>query len=172
MTADASTLYKLMILYMLNKVNFPLTNTQISDFMLVKEYTNYFVLQESLNDLLELEYIQTEVFRNTTQYKITRSGSSTVSLLDDQISDAIKEDIMEYLRSNKYELKNEVGTTSNYYKNSAKDYSVHCQVKEGESNLIELTLNVPIAEQADVMCANWKNCSQEIYEFIMKKLLQ
>ena len=79
---------------------------------------------------------------------------------------------MEYLRRNKYELKNEVGTTSNYYKNSAKDYSVHCQVKEGESNLIELTLNVPIAEQADVMCANWKNCSQEIYEFIMKKLLQ
>ena len=70
---------------MLDKVNFPLTNTQISDFMLVKEYTNYFTLQESLNDLLELEYIRTENFRNTTQYTITRSGSSTVSLLDDQI---------------------------------------------------------------------------------------
>ena len=167
MTADASTLYKLMILYMLNKVNFPLTNTQISDFMLVKEYTNYFTLQESLNDLLELEYIQTENFRNTTQYSITRSGSSTVSLLDDQIPDAIKDDIIEYLKSNKYELKNEVGTTSNYYKNSSRDYVVHCQVKEGQSNLIELNLNVPMEEQADVMCANWKNCSQEIYEFIM-----
>lgn len=172
MTSDATTLYKLMILYMLNKVNFPLTNTQISDFMLVKEYTNYFTLQESLNDLLELEYIQTENFRNATQYKITRSGSSTVSLLDDQIPDAIKDDIMSYLKSNKYELKNEVGTTSYFSKNSAKDYIVHCQVKEGNSNLIELTLNVPLEEQADVMCANWKNCSQEIYEFVMKKLLQ
>lgn len=172
MNSDASTLYKLMILYMLNKVNFPLTNTQISDFMLVKEYTNYFTLQESLNDLLELEYIQTENFRNTTQYKITRSGSSTVSLLDDQIPAAIKDDIIVYLKSNKYELKNEVGTTSNYFKNSARDFTVHCQVKEGAANLIELNLNVPLEEQADVMCANWKNCSQEIYEFIMKKLLQ
>lgn len=172
MNSDASTLYKLMILYMLNKVNFPLTNTQISDFMLVKEYTNYFTLQESLNDLLELEYIQTENFRNTTQYKITRSGSSTVSLLDDQIPAAIKDDIIVYLKSNKYELKNEVGTTSNYFKNSARDFTVHCQVKEGTANLIELNLNVPLEEQADVMCANWKNCSQEIYEFIMKKLLQ
>lgn len=172
MTSDASTLYKLMILYMLDKVNFPLTNTQISDFMLVKEYTNYFTLQESLNDLLELEYIRTENFRNTTQYTITRSGSSTVSLLDDQISDAIKDDIISYLKNNKYELKNEVGTTSTYFKNSAKDFTVHCQVKEGTSNLIELNLNVPLEKQADVMCANWKNCSQEIYEFIMKKLLQ
>lgn len=172
MTSDASTLYKLMILYMLNKVNFPLTNTQISDFMLVKEYTNYFTLQESLNDLLELEYIKTELFRNTTQYQITRSGSSTVSLLEDQIPSAIKDDIISYLKSNKYELKNEVGTTANYYKNSYKDFVVHCQVKEGQNNLIELNLNVPLEEEADVMCTNWKNCSQEIYEFIMKKLLQ
>ena len=172
MNSDASTLYKLMILYMLDKVNFPLTNTQISDFMLVKEYTNYFTLQESLNDLLELEYIRTENFHNTTQYTITRSGSSTVSLLDDQIPAAIKDDIMNYLKSNKYELKNEVGTTSTYFKNSAKDFTVHCQVKEGQSNLIELNITVPLEKQADVMCANWKNCSQEIYEFIMKKLLQ
>lgn len=172
MTSDASTLYKLMILYMLNKVNFPLTNTQISDFMLVKEYTNYFTLQESLNDLLELEYIQTEAFRNTTQYKITRQGTSTVSLLDDQIPAAIKDDIIEYLKSNKYELKNEVGTISNFFKSSTTDYTVHCQVKEGMSNLIELNITVPMEEQADVMCSNWKNYSQEIYEFIMKKLLQ
>ncbi|MGN0161662.1 MAG: DUF4364 family protein [Lachnospiraceae bacterium] len=172
MAADSTTLYKLMILYMLNKVNFPLTNTQISDFMLGKDYTNYFTIQESLNDLLELQYIRTENYRNTTHYRITRSGSSTVSLLDDQIPSAIKEDIMDFLRSKKYELKNEVGTTATYYRNPSKDYTVHCQVKEGQSNLIELSLNIPTEEQADMMCSNWKECSQEIYEFIVKKLLQ
>lgn len=40
--AEPFTLYKLIVLYMLEKVDFPLSNTQISDFFLEKEYTNYF----------------------------------------------------------------------------------------------------------------------------------
>lgn len=172
MAADSSTLYKLMLLYMLNKVNFPLTNSQMTDFMVNKNYTSYFVVQESLNDLISLEYVKSENFHSKTQYQITKSGSSTVSLLDDQIPDAIKEDIMTYLKENKYELKSVVGTTATYYKNSFKDFSVHCQVKEDSSNLIELNVSVPMKEQAEVICANWPECSQEIYEFVMKKLLR
>ena len=34
------TLYKLIILYMLNRVDFPLTNAQVGNFILEKEYTN------------------------------------------------------------------------------------------------------------------------------------
>ena len=45
--AEAFTLYKLIILYMLDKVDFPLTNSQISEFVLDKGYTDYFKLQQS-----------------------------------------------------------------------------------------------------------------------------
>ena len=38
MNTEATTLYKLMVLYMLSKVNFPLSNSQIADFMLDKQY--------------------------------------------------------------------------------------------------------------------------------------
>lgn len=41
--------YKLMILYMLDRVDFPLTGSQISQFLLDK-YTNYFNLQIALNE--------------------------------------------------------------------------------------------------------------------------
>ncbi len=37
--AEALTQYKLIVLYMLDHVDFPLTNTQISNFVLDKEYT-------------------------------------------------------------------------------------------------------------------------------------
>ena len=39
--AEPLTLYKLIILYMLKKVDFPLTNAQISEFVLDQEYTTY-----------------------------------------------------------------------------------------------------------------------------------
>ena len=40
--AEPFTIYKLTILYMLDKAGFPLSNTQISNFFLEKEYTDHF----------------------------------------------------------------------------------------------------------------------------------
>ena len=44
---ETLTLYKLIVLYMLHKVDFPLTTAQISDFILEQGYTTYFKLQEA-----------------------------------------------------------------------------------------------------------------------------
>ena len=41
MQPEALMLYKLMILYILDKVEFPLTQTQLTNFLLEKEYTTY-----------------------------------------------------------------------------------------------------------------------------------
>ena len=48
MLAEPMTLYKLMNLYMLKQVNFPLTNAQLSSFFLDRDYTSYFTLQQAL----------------------------------------------------------------------------------------------------------------------------
>ena len=49
--AEPITIYKLTILNMLDKVDFPLTNTQISNFFLEQDYTDYFRVQQVLSDL-------------------------------------------------------------------------------------------------------------------------
>ena len=46
-----------------------------------------------------------------------------------------------FLVDNRYELRNEVGTVSDYYRASNGDYVVHCQAKEGDSTLIELNIS-------------------------------
>ncbi len=156
---------------MLNKVNFPLSNSQISEFVLEHQYTTYFTLQEIFNDLAENGFIQVINYRNSTQYKLTKEGEDTISFFASKISQAIRDDIDNYLRENKYDLKCEVGTTSDYYRSTSGDYIVHCQVKEGETNLIELNVAVPLEQQADAMCSKWRDASQEIYDFIMHKLM-
>ena len=171
MSTDATTLYKLMVLYMLNKVNFPLSNSQIAEFMLDRQYTNYFTLQEVLNSLANDGFVQILTYRSSTQYKLTREGIDTISFFDSKISPAIREDTDKYLKENKYDLKCEVGTTSDYYKSTGGDYIVHCQVKEGNTNLIELNIAVPLEQQADAMCAKWKDASQDIYDFVIHKLM-
>ena len=51
--SETLTLYKLIILKMLSLVDHPLTNSQISEFILEKEYTNYFTLQQVLCEVEE-----------------------------------------------------------------------------------------------------------------------
>lgn len=171
MNQDATTLYKLMILYMLNKVNFPLSNSQISEYMLEHQYTNYFNLQEILNDLSNNNFVQVLTYRNSTQYRLTKEGSETISFFNTKISQAIRDEIDNYLLENKYDLKCEVGTTADYYRSTNGDYIVHCKVEEGDSTLIELNLSVPLESQAEAMCLKWREGSQDIYEFAMKKLM-
>lgn len=172
MSLEPLTLYKLMTLYMLNKVNFPLTNAQISGFFLDKDYTSYFVLQQVISELIESKLIVSETVRNTSYYRITNDGIETVELFTSKIPVAIIDDIDIFLLDNKYELRNEVGTLSDYYKSTNQDYIVNCQIKEGQNTLIDLNLSVPSEDVAETMCNNWKAASQELYSTIMKTLMK
>lgn len=171
MALESETLYKLIILYMLNKVKFPLTTAQLSRFVLDNEYTDYFTFQKVISELIDSSLISIETIRNTSYYHITSDGRDTLGFFVNRIPSGIMDDMDTFLMKNKYELRNEVGTIADYYKSTNQDYIVHCQVKEGSSTLIELNISVPTRENAAAMCNNWKDSSQEIYSFIMKSLM-
>ncbi|HUM82238.1 MAG TPA: DUF4364 family protein [Lachnospiraceae bacterium] len=169
--SDALTLYKLIILYMLRKVTFPLTNAQITEFIVGKDYTDYFHVQEAVNDLLEANLITSERIRNTSQYQATLDGERTLEYFGNSISDAIKADIDEYMKANAFEMRNESCTRADYDRTESKEYAVHCRVQEGSETVIDLTINVPTEEEAEKVCSHWPEKSQEIYMDIMNKLL-
>lgn len=169
--SESLTLYKLMILYMLDKVNFPLSNAQVCEFILDREYTTYFTLQQAISELLEASFIRVETTGNTSLYHITAEGRSTLEYFGRKISDAIKEDIDTFLKEHRYELRNEVSVRADYYKTSDGEYAARCLVKEKDATLIELTLTVPAEEQAASICANWKQKNQKIYSALMEELL-
>lgn len=172
MALEQLTLYKLMTLYMLNKVNFPLTNNQISGFFLNKEYTTYFVFQQVISELLDSKLISSETVRNTSYYRITDDGRETAELFTNKIPVAIIDDMDIFLIDNKYELRNEVGVLSDYYKSTNQDYIVKCTIHEGNTSLIDMELSVPSEDVAEIICNNWRETSQEVYASIMKGLMK
>lgn len=171
MASDSLTLYKLIVLYMLDKLDFPLTQSQISDFILEKEYTNYFTLQKVLHELDETSLVDPKQVRNSTFFYITDRGRETISMFKKKVPAAIIADIHEFFREKKYQLKNEVQTLADYYPTKNHEYMVHCYVKEKSSTLLELKLNVTSKEQAIVICDGWKQNSSEVYDYLVKKLM-
>ena len=171
MLAEPMTLYKLMNLYMLHQVNFPLTNAQLSNFFLDRGYTTYFTLQQALNELLDAGLVKKETMRNSSRYEITKEGEETLEFFGKNISPAIVSDMDEYLKQNRFRMRNEVGLISDFYKSTNQDYIVHCEVREGKAVLVNLDISVPDKEQAEIMCNHWKDRSQEIYAYVMKSLM-
>lgn len=170
--SETFTLYKLIIMYMLSKVDFPLTNAQISGFILEKGYTTYFKLQQAISELCESELIREENTHNRTLYHLTEDGAESIHYFKNKISKPIQDDIDQFLREKKYDLKNETAVKGDYYKNTAGEFSVRCQVMEQQEPLIDLTLSVPSEGEAQKIAANWQKKNQDIYAWIMAELLE
>lgn len=169
--AEAQTLYKLIVLSMLNRVDFPLTYAQISEFILSKEYTNYFTLQQVLAELVETNLAEVHTVRNSSFYHMTQNGQDTLNYFGDMISPAINEDMDTYFRENAIAMRDETAVRADYYENNAGEYAVRLRVLEKEEPLIDLTLTVPVESQANSMCNHWKEKNQKLYAYLMQELL-
>ena len=114
---------------MLNRVNFPLTKAQISDFILEKEYTNFLTLQQAIAELIDAELITAKSNRNRTHLAITDEGRETLTFFEKRINSSIKEEIDSFFPANELEMRNEVSILANYYKSVSGDYEAHLEAK-------------------------------------------
>ena len=169
--AEAQTLYKLIVLTMLDQVDFALTNAQISDFILSKEYTNYFTLQQVLSELVETKLADIHIVRNSSYYQITEKGKETLNFFGHMVSTAIHEDMALYFKENAIALRDEISVRADYFPNNHEEYSVRLRVMEKDTAVIDLTLSVPTENQANTICDNWKKKNQKLYAYLMQELL-
>lgn len=171
MSGETLTLYKLIILTMLDLVGFPLSNSQISEFIVEKEYTNYFNVQEAISELLESELILGESKKNNTYYILTDQGRTTLEMFGYKISRSIEEDIFHYLKENEVNLKNRYEVNAEYYQNSKGEFIVDCFMKEKGSTLMNLSIKAMNEKQAIEACDHWKEDCSEVYSFLMRQMM-
>ena len=170
MLQDPLTLYKLIVLYMLDRVNFPMTTAQISDFVLQQEYTNFLTLQQVISELTDTGMISAEAIRNRTHLSITAEGRETLSFFRNRINDAIKQEIDTYFKENEFSLKNEVSVLGDYYKSTSGEFEAHLVAKDRGIRLVDITLSVPTEEMAAAICDNWQKKNVEIYQYLVGQL--
>jgi hypothetical protein len=155
---------------MLDRVSYPLTRTQISNFILDRDYTNFLTLQQVFSELIDADMITSQTVRNRTPLVITNEGRKTLHFFENRINDEIKNDVNSYLKENEFTLKNEMAVQGDYYKSTSGEFEAHLVAKERDINLIELTLSVPTEEIAAQICDNWTKKNQDIYQYLIREL--
>ena len=168
---EVLTLYKLIILYMLDKVDYSLTKSQVFDFMLEKNYTDYFTLQKVMNQLTDDTLIESKFKRNASHLTITEKGKETIELLKNDISEPIRTEIDTYLTDNEVQLRNEVSISADYYKSTSGEYVAELAARERNSDLVSIKITMPTEEAASEICNNWQKKNQDVYAYLMETLL-
>ena len=171
MDSEVLRLYKLMILYFLDIVEFPLTNAQISAFLLDNDYTGYFNVQLAFSELEESALIEKDVVRNATYLRISDEGRKTLELFYDQIPQSIRDDIKAYLLSHSHRFRNEVSTPAVYTFEKG-NYLVDAKLLERESTLLEIKIAAPTEKRAAEICDEWQAKSEAIYSLLFEQMVK
>lgn len=170
MQSDTLMLYKLIILYILDRLDFPITNTELTYFIVDRNYCDHITINNILQELIEDKFVEMESAHNVFSYRITAAGKETLSFFYTRISVAIRDEIDAYLSEKEYQLREMVSTSADYYESKKNEFVVELRVVERDSELVHINLLVTSAAEADLMCNRWKECSADIYGYLISTL--
>lgn len=172
LTEDSETLAenKVLILYILNKLNKPINNESLLKLVLSVQEMNYFYFQQFLLDLLENKYVIGYTKEDKTMYKITDSGRETLSLTDDLLPGIMKLKIDNALKEEVDNVQNLNHAVSEFIPQNENEFIVKCKLMKNNITTFELNLQASSREQAKYIAEKWESEYEEIYPIILELL--
>ncbi len=161
---------KLLILYILNKVNSPITNSVLTKIYFTINELNYFYFQQYLADLIKKDFVNTFEENNTNFYMITEKGLNTLNELMYLIPSVLLVTADKALESITKGLKYELSITSDFIILDIDKINVKCNISEGNSLLFSLEIFAGTMEQARKIADNWKQNALKHYPQIIQLL--
>lgn len=161
---------KLKLLYILNYINIPLTNIEITNFILENNYMDYFSLQQLLGSLCDSKFIKLTSKNGNEYYNVAQAGVAALDMFSEKLPEYFTNDVTANFSHLKKELKRQRELIGHYYKRKDDVYIVNLQVMENESVIFNLSINVPTEASAKSICKKWDSSPEEIFGSIIKTL--
>ena len=175
---EAVAIYKLIILYMLDRAGGELAMPRISSFLIENGYVDFESLLQTYSEIENNGFVNEREVGDKTFLVITPEGEETLGFFSDQLPDGIKLEIRTWLRDMGREIANESSILGEYYCSVFGDYTVHLSVLERVSGapgaaqpILTLDLSVPDETAAKKAVSGWKENSSDIYQMLLKQLL-
>ena len=154
MTQEPLPIYKLIVLYMLDRLSYPVSTAQISEFVVDRGYMNFLTLQQVISELSGAGLLDAQKALNRTQLRITQEGHDTLSYFEDSISRGLRDEICGYLEENGLRMRSEASIRSDYRKIADGEFEARLQAIDNGMPLVSIQLNVPTEELAVRVCDN------------------
>lgn len=169
-----STENKLIMLFMLDKMEIPLTENNIIDICTSKNnWLDYMDCKDVLWQLQDVGFIYKTIdSEDESRYNITIKGRNCLSEFYQKIRAHIREDIAKFAKENRMNFKRSQEYVSKYIKNTDGSRTAIlkiCDPLESE-HIFEIKIRVHSRKQALSITNKWKDNAPQIYEYILDVL--
>ena len=163
---------KLIILYLMRKVNYALTNSQLLKLLYDLEGFNYYFFQHLLSDLVEQKYIMNYKQEEEWRYEITEEGINVLDLTENMIPGIVKYKLDYIIQGALKDIKNGVSFTAEYVPENDNAYITKCKITEAHKTLFEINIYCISQAQAKAIADNWKNNAMNLYPKFIELLTE
>ena len=169
LTSDSETLAenKVLILYVLNNINKPITSDALYNLITSSIELNYFYFQQFLLDLIDLKYVVRYKKETQDVYEITEAGKNTLNLTLDILPGIKKLKIDTNFKNNMDIIENQESVIAEYTPKSENEYEIDCKIIENGEIIFEIKTLAYSREQAQKIVDNWKKNASKIYPNII-----
>lgn len=158
---------KVLILYILNKLQNPITNDGLLRLVLSVMDMNYFYFQQFLLDLLEKGYIISSTNDGHTLYDITNFGKETLELTQDILPGIIKLRVDANFKDELDTFENKHSIIAEYTLNSDNSYNITCKIIDSNDTVFEVRTFAGSRDQAKEIVDNWNENADKMYPAIL-----
>ncbi len=171
-----STTYKLILLYMLDKMEIPLTENSILEICSTQnDWINWMECKDILAQLIKAEFIYKPSTDNEEdRYNITVKGRECVSQFYSRIPKSLRDNIDQFVVDNKLNFKRSQEYVSKYFKNEDGSYTVELRILEPNiaQNVFALSIKADSRHSAMMSCKKWKDIAPSVYQYIYSKVIE
>jgi len=161
---------KVLILYILDKIQKEVTNDGLFQLVLSVEDMNYFYFQQFLLDLEENKYIINHKENQEPTYEITKEGKEALNLTEDLLPGIKKLRIDTTIDGTLENIEEEESIITEFVSTAEQGFLVKCKIIENSQPIFEMHLQAPSSEEAKRISDLWKDKAGDIYPQIMKLL--
>ena len=156
--------YKLLILYILKKIDMPVAGVDLTKYILEERLMDFIMYQQRLNELVAANYIAASDMNNgIIYYSITDAGADLLTQMPDVMAIIDKNCVDRTIRRLIRHSLNERSVSAYYTPIDENSNIVHIELKEGELQIMRLELHAASKKDARTICKNWRSRAAEIF---------
>lgn len=161
---------KLTILMLVNDLEVPLTNEEITELVLDSSIIDYISLQHYITELCELSMLERIPQDGKQHYLITENGRVALDFFKVRIPNYIQSKVENIVTEYKKSLPVETSIHGDYTKLSEDNYEVTLSITENKSPMMSLKIHVMSDKHAKRICERWEKDATNYYGDILSML--
>ena len=162
---------KVLILYILKKLNKDITSNDLFKIMSNINDMNYFYFRQILVDLVDSKLIGSYTKDENSVYEITTDGKTSLDLTIDVLPGLSKLKADTVLKNELNKIIDESSIIAEYIPENESNFTVKCKIIENNNTIFEVKTFAGSRERAKSIADNWKNNANTIFPRILDLLI-